>query len=302
MSHDGLPVRAGMAPARQGPIDAPPPVAPRPAATSPSPPRRWRSSRCSPRPATPVVAPASAWRAKGRRSRPPPPRSSRRSRHGRAERTCPPGDRFQPGQFEQGLRWRVLSDLGDGSTAVTLASSRSGSRIRRRRRSSRAPADLATAARAARWPRWLAAASAEASAAAPARLRVAARVPRRPARRRPRTGDRPAIRPEPRERRLVEHDHPVDPADLTAAPFAIVVQKSAADPTVVACADVTNTPVGGSSSAALAESAPPSRFRRSPRSRPPPSPREHGPGRVRPAGALLVSGDWPAGRCTSGGR
>ena len=47
------------------------------------------------------------------------------------------------------------------------------------------------------------------------------------------------------------------PTDLTAAPFAIVVQKSAADPTVVACADVTNTPVGGSSSSsAPAESAP----------------------------------------------
>ena len=47
------------------------------------------------------------------------------------------------------------------------------------------------------------------------------------------------------------------PGDLTATPFAIVVQKSAADPTVVACADVTNTPVGGSSSSsAPAVSAP----------------------------------------------
>jgi hypothetical protein len=47
------------------------------------------------------------------------------------------------------------------------------------------------------------------------------------------------------------------PADLVATPFAIVLQKSAGDPTVVACADITNSPVlGSSSSAAPAASAP----------------------------------------------
>ena len=107
----------------------------------------------------------------------------------------------------------VMSDLGDGSTAVTLgvvaigftdplpATLEQG-----------ACADLATAAPSgAPAASGSPAASAEASAAASAPAASGgAQCPGGQPDGDPRSRDRPAIRPEPRERRLVEHDHPVD--------------------------------------------------------------------------------------------
>jgi len=153
----------------------------------------------------------------------------------------------------------VLSDLGDGTTAVTLGVVAIGfTDPMPANLEAGACTDLATAAPSgAPAASGSPAASAEASAAASAPAASGA-------------ASAPAASPTATPGPVTGPPYKLNdvnggssntiiqaaPGDLTATPFAIVLTKSAADPTVVACADITNTPVGGSSSAAPAESAP----------------------------------------------
>ena len=212
MSHDGLPVRAGEG-ARAARAD-------RRASSGRTSTRRHlaiaaersRSSRCSRRPATRAAAAAPA-------SPEPPRRRNRRRRvvEPSVEASVAPSAParlaivFNEANSSKVFGGGVLNDLGDGTTAVTLGVVAIGfTDPLPANLEAGACADLATVAPSgAPGASGSPAASAEASAAASAPAASgAASAPAASPTATPVSGHRPAIHAQPRERRLVEHDHP----------------------------------------------------------------------------------------------